>query len=837
MQVGNTFIDVKVVGYDKNNIVTLDNMKLMRIVETSGTSLPYLYGSFYTYDRNLADYFQLNNTLQIGIGDDASNADYFTVYLIDSPKDQDSSSSGWLIEFGGFLGPTTYMMNKVSKAYKGNSLLVTKQVIEENFKILPKLEISEVNENQVVWRQTYETTSSFLINTLMHMDIRPSFPLFTFNKKGEFCLKSFDKIKEETPKVYFVPFKPSESNQIQYLNNFNVDSYKPEYNLFSGYNKVTEVYKATSGMSSYVIDDNTPILASTQQTEQFQSGNRVSLNKIQSSNVHNTYNEAYAHNVNKLLSMSSMQGVLKLAGGYYKNLQPLDLVFVNTGKDDGSDGTIDALYLIDTIVTDISFVTNNLTTYVYVTRDNKNNVENYVTQKSNKIKIKKSFLEELANSVSDVRVATALCSEIMSGDYLNRLKSFAIESKNNILRLFSVADVMLDFTGQIEYLKNALFVGNSLMNSLLFSLFPYSIAETLRDFLIRKPSERELLGKYIADYVPMPIQAPISRLADSMCSVHTSLNSIAEDNGITAVGIVGETLVVATNTVQEAKEEASFVAREEADQRVIQVIQGFENNTTGLDIPFPLISLTESQQLLPDEELKRYIADETILNLTELGYMEGVNIAEFKNILLGLSPIEFSIIQKINENAGVTLNYRYWGTFGHGNDSLFAWTYEDNLVYTKTLDIQKYTRLFNENYTPYEGTSFKIITEDDGDSYKVVYEKDNSLHDTSREETLDVNSDVLSQLTSFYVQGSFKDRYRTIPCTKLISATKNSHIFFACPEKEKNIKFYINSKRVILGSFLMDLGYKDTYGNVILYRIYYTSEGYNSNSVLFEIRQ
>ena len=89
----------------------------------------------------------------------------------------------------------------------------------------------------------------------------------------------------------------------------------------------------------------------------------------------------------------------------------------------------------------------------------------------------------------------------------------------------------------------------------------------------------------------------------------------------------------------------------------------------------------------------------------------------------------------------------------------------------------------------------------------------------------------------YYITKSFKDRYKTIPCTKLISATKNARLYFACPQFEKDIKFYINSKRVELDSFPINLGYTDIYGIPIMYNVFYTNTGYNSNSVMLEVRQ
>ena len=67
MQVGNVYIDLKVVGSNKENIVTYDNIRILQLVETAGTSLPYICGSLFTLDKSVGDYFQGNNLLQINI--------------------------------------------------------------------------------------------------------------------------------------------------------------------------------------------------------------------------------------------------------------------------------------------------------------------------------------------------------------------------------------------------------------------------------------------------------------------------------------------------------------------------------------------------------------------------------------------------------------------------------------------------------------------------------------------------------------------------------------------------------------------------------------------------
>ena len=411
----------------------------------------------------------------------------------------------------------------------------------------------------------------------------------------------------------------------------------------------------------------------------------------------------------------------------------------------------------------------------------------------------------------------------MDGTFLSAVMSFTTETKNNLLKMFSVSSTMLDFTDFARFMQSALCAGNSIMNALLSMIFPDFIADTLRDFLIDNPSLRVLVDKYINMYVPAEIRGIISSLVDALWGVQDSLNSIARENGITA----REVLDMDTNV-----DNSPF---NEEENRIDNIITEFENNTTGLDIPFPIVELDESQKLLPDDELKDLLADETIKNLEELGYMDDVDTEEFKKILEGEVPIDFGIISKINANAGDKFNYRFWGTYGPSNEALYAWVYEDKVVYTKSDFINEYTRLYNENYTPYMEKDFQVIEQDR--TYKLVYVVEGLEEEAERNEEKDINSNALAQLTSYYISKGYKDRYRTLPCTKLISALNNSRLYFACPDNEENIKFYINSKRIELKSFPIDLGYTDIYGNKIIYNVYYTTTGYNSNSTLLEIRQ
>ena len=75
----------------------------------------------------------------------------------------------------------------------------------------------------------------------------------------------------------------------------------------------------------------------------------------------------------------------------------------------------------------------------------------------------------------------------------------------------------------------------------------------------------------------------------------------------------------------------------------------------------------------------------------------------------------------------------------------------------------------------------------------------------------------------------------------LIREGATEEVINAKKEEIKNKKEEVDAKdytkKLVLGKFTMNLGYTDIYGNEIPYTIYYTNKGFNSTSVLFEIKQ
>ena len=807
MQIGkSTYVDIEIKDLDVKDFLHPEDLVDLQIIETAGTSLPIIYVAFLTSNQKIINHFIQRNTVTVKVGSSPQDCDSFLVSIYScSPPNNGPLGERHIVEFAGFVMNQDFMINLESETYFGNSLLVVKALLNkhlqtvDNKKLLTS--ITKVKEDQVKWMQNNVTPCLFLAETLVHMDIRPSFPLFGFDRRCNFRLQDFDKVVKAGPVVNFVATTPKNTNEIQYINNFSVDDYKDMYNLYSGFNKVTEIWKTETGITEYAKSYNEPIIASTKESDMLESSSRVSMNTTQSSNVHKTYVEAFVHNTNKLVALSSMIGMVQLYG-YYRNLHPTDIVTVSTA---GGDMTFEGFYVIDTIRTKVDMQHGGLiNTYVYVTRDNRNNIENYITNPKKGINVSKKFFASAMNSISQLRVAYAMAQNVIDGRYLKDILSFAIETKRNLLRSFVVAGVGIDFNSSALLLQSLTNVGNSLMNTLVSMIFPENIAYVLRDFIIRKPSLKGLLAKYISYFVPPELQALISMFSDSLFNTTNSLNSIAKANGIkvTASSSLSTTPlgdeeislnVGGDDTVIDGSNTSEIDYTADSQGRIQDVVNQLENNSNwlGLDIPFPILDLSESQSLMSDSELKKYVVNQTITNLTNLGYLNGLTNDQkdlFESILMGDQPVENisevnDLAQKINKNAGSIMYFRYWGTF---NDLL--------------------------------------------------------------------------DLTDFYIKKCYKDKYRTIPCTKLINATQDARLFFTCPESEEDLRFYINSKRIdvvenldeilmdeekakeyrfkqVISYFTIDLGYTTAYGTPIPYRVYYTNLGYNSNSVLFEVKQ
>ena len=195
------------------------------------------------------------------------------------------------------------------------------------------------------------------------------------------------------------------------------------------------------------------------------------------------------------------------------------------------------------------------------------------------------------------------------------------------------------------------------------------------------------------------------------------------------------------------------------EEKVNNIIEEVLNNVQELDLPVPLIDLTESQKLMDDVKIKDIIVDSIINNLDTLGYLDSVSKDDFKQILLGNLLLDTTTVEVIVNNINNVLYTKYWGCFSN-----------------------------------------------------------------------------LDDLTDHNIRQSYTDVFRTLDCTKIIDARGGKKIFFVLPSILKGFDFYVNGQKTELQNASVDLLLFDEFNRKIPYTLYYTEDGYNSASVVVEIR-
>ena len=277
MQVGKLFVDLEIPDLKLKEFLEPTDCYALEIVETAGTSLPTALMVIKARDEKVINGINENTSVIIKVGESAEECDSFTVYPQIIEPHRNSEDNTWVIEFGGFIGGRTYMVDQKSEAYHGTSLEVLKSIIPDD-QFITTLE--KTKENEVDWRLVNETYCQFAIDTVLHMDIRPSFPIVGIDKFGKMYLRDFEQLCKDPIKAYFVPYSPPKENCFQYINNFNIKTYKAAYDLFAGFNRITQVLHSDEGANKNVVSPNTPVVASSQISEKTEAGINQTLHSI-----------------------------------------------------------------------------------------------------------------------------------------------------------------------------------------------------------------------------------------------------------------------------------------------------------------------------------------------------------------------------------------------------------------------------------------------------------------------------------------------------------------------------------------------------------------------------
>ena len=829
------YIELKI--NDKELVTDWTNLVYFKMTEYSGLALTYFDCCFRTFNKEIADLVVTNNKVKAVIGDDPNSADTFEISIATENKDNGGVENQYMVTFSGVVGNPRFLIDTKSEFYYGTSIDVIKQFynlylrnkVTDNIvsdieskeysgsltdPILTQEELEKVNrdnlkeqqgkvfvqETPMTWYRTNQAGNMFLADVWLHMNVYPSFPLLAIDKYNNLIIKDYYKLQMSEPKWIFVgneKLANTQENTLLYLNNFNVKSYKEMSNVYSGYGKVVSVSNADSG--SYGIfsaDTSKSLLANSQTTEGNDYGTQIIGATVNSGNVYSGYQETYFHNASQLVNLSSYEGMLQLAGKYYKELTPLDLVNITYGT---SYRSIEGKYLIDTIET-IILPNQPIQTKVYVSRDNLNNLEDSLNEEElrNQLKITPGQKGALLQVLKDLRIGVSFARNVVDGVFLNSIISYIKDVKYSVLSNFKVFGTYVDLNSKGTALNSLIRVANNLANVIIDKVLPAPYNNMFHDILLyNRPSSIKACLSKLVDYLPADVQDIVSNifslLAESsslMQHIRDKNNIKAQENnvsiatrsngqqvqftetpeGITQMSITEDNTIMANTTNQN---------EQRVEEAINEKVAMIEEKTNGVDIPIPIIDLTDSEKLLNSDKIQDLVVDDVMENLKERGYLDNLSddeIAQLDSILRNPDPdvqIDFNLINKINNAIGKQLYTRFWGTF-------------------------------------------------------------NSL----------------IELTNFYIENSFKDTYKTIGTIKLVNATGGKRLFMAIPTNQvsNKLRFYINNVNMTnkIGASVDTnehpmvqtyLNVTDKNGELLQYTVFYTDDKYNSNSVTFEVRQ
>ena len=627
------------------------------------------------------------------------------------------------------------------------------------------------------------------------MNIMPSFPLMAMDKYNNVYLKSFDKLLEEEPAYTFTPkIEDNATQQIAYYNTFRTDSFKVMSNLFSGFGQVTTINNSSTGQNDIYVNSNKPLVAATQEDETARYGVSKMDSETQSKNVHRYYKYTYIHNTARLVNLSSILGHLDSIG-YYPKVKPLDLIKVVGASDDDN-----GKYIIDTIVTTFTYNKAPHTSF-FVVRDNYNYIENNIVKKPKILSIAKSILRKVLTGISNLRRCLAFVGKVLDGSLLREFHTYFSGLKYSILTSFVVQGNVINLTSSVAAINSFLGVGNSLLNRFIDTIIPYPYNTSLHNIMFKgNDTWRTTLGRLVNQFVPAELRSVCMDIVNFMTDISNGLKLTIIDNTLmikqenislsqyqyvsSAIGDTNDGL----KSITTSKE--GIMQTEKNSTRVQDITTDFLTNMDDVDIPMPNLILDEETELLSDADLREYMADKTIEQLKKDGYIDirDLNTSNaVKEILLVDYIPEDKTIDDVREEIASKYGTSYYEIIKNINDRAGYFMY------------LRYWGVLN--------------SEDD--------------------------------IVDYYINTCFSDMFRTPATTKIIRTSRGQKVFIAMPVEVRynNLVFYINNElypleedkepedtKFIKTSIIKTINNNDM-------RVFYTSDGFNSNGTVFEIRE
>ena len=838
------YVDIEIDGQRlSEDFVKQNSIEIFafRIALTAGFALPLF--SMIMGSTNLAylNKFKEINTAKVYVGTGPNELECFEWEVVGRDIKPSPDENQFILHTGGPFSKgnlnSMFLKNHADGYYKGTALECLTKAWKEEIKTNIDSNIGGTKDISRKYRRNRMTQNYYYVDMLTHIDIRPSFPIATIDKGCNLVLRDFQKLKENGYVHEFTYARNPMPNRTNAKLEHNVDiipyvgqpkaiSYKTFANRFCGYKQLTGMNTDTGKMSTIAVsmmnDEegwSLNTLADTKTNEhsliEHNFGDSQGINI--SEDTPEGYWAAAMHNKEHSANMSSVQVQLRVDGKYLPNVKVLDLVKLSTLNDT----KIAGLYLIEAL--EIGFTMGTpFTTVVYLCRDNFNDIENSKSKtpqskilNTKGLNIPPSKKASIINAVRSSRRGLIHARNILDKTYANDWCRHLISMKTATVTNFWIFGNSVDLQDKMARATSLRNTGSILLNKAVNKFVAPPFSYTLFNGLTGNATLQNLFFSIISAVLGADLYDEFNGLVGDLIMFDQFLDNytttLSKSANMTAVSDSGKTqpeseaLQEYVSFTESSDGTINYTKEPNADMdtpmniedkkqivtNIVEEINGIIPDT--VDIPIVDVTLEDSEAIMPRDEIKEIIVDEIVRDLTEKCYVYDSEVVD--------NAPESSIIKVLKPDGTVISATEAKKTMLSSEDlkkMLMGEVLFDSVAATK---IKK--TIGEELKIRHWGT---FTSEDD--------------------------------LLSWVITQGFMDKYRTVNATKRMSVRSGKRIFIALPASEKRVKFYINSERVIMNELEMDeIGYFTPNNKPIPYIIYYTTEGYNANSVLLELRK
>ena len=838
------YVDIEIDGQRlSEDFVKQNSIEIFafRIALTAGFALPLF--SMIMGSTNLAylNKFKEINTAKVYVGTGPNELECFEWEVVGRDIKPSPDENQFILHTGGPFSKgnlnSMFLKNHADGYYKGTALECLTKAWKEEIKTSIDSNIGGTKDISRKYRRNRMTQNYYYVDMLTHIDIRPSFPIATIDKGCNLVLRDFQKLKENGYVHEFTYARNPMPNSTNAKLGHNVDiipyvgqpkaiSYKTFANRFCGYKQLTGMNTDTGKMSTIAVsmmnDEegwSLNTLADTKTNEhsliEHNFGDSQGINI--SEDTPEGYWAAAMHNKEHSANMSSVQVQLRVDGKYLPNVKVLDLVKLSTLNDT----KIAGLYLIEAL--EIGFTMGTpFTTVVYLCRDNFNDIENSKSKtpqskilNTKGLNIPPSKKASIINAVRSSRRGLIHARNILDKTYVNDWCRHLISMKTATVTNFWIFGNSVDLQDKMARATSLRNTGSILLNKAVNKFVAPPFSYTLFNGLTGNATLQNLFFSIISAVLGADLYDEFNALVGDLIMFDQFLDNytttLSKSANRTAVSDSGKTqpeseaLQEYASFTESSDGTINYTKEPNADMdtsmniedkkqivtNIVEEINGIIPDT--VDIPIVDVTLEDSEAIMPRDEIKEIIVDEIVRDLTEKCYVYDSEVVD--------NAPESSIIKVLKPDGTV----------------ISATEAKKTMLSSK--DLKK--MLMGE--VLFDSVAATKIKKTIGEELKIRHWGTFTSED---------------DLLSWVITQGFMDKYRTVNATKRMSVRSGKRIFIALPASEKRVKFYINSERVIMNELEMDeIGYFTPNNKPIPYIIYYTTEGYNANNVLVEMRK